>query len=199
MRLVTQSQSSYSAKPPFLPKSPSLLFHCHGGGFVAQSSQSHEVSNQNNPSHHSLPSPLSCQSLQDFCSTVMVEDLLLSHHSLMRLVVPSLLACQSLPSLLCHCHDGGFVAQSSHSHEVSSYNYPSHHSQPSPLSCQSLQVFCYTVMVEGWLPSHHSLMRLVIITIPNITVFQAPYPAKVFQSFVQLSWWRVCCPVITVS
>ncbi|XP_053409256.1 hormone-sensitive lipase-like [Mercenaria mercenaria] len=31
-----------SAKPAILPPSPGLLFHCHGGGFVAQSSQSHE-------------------------------------------------------------------------------------------------------------------------------------------------------------
>ncbi|KAL4228425.1 hypothetical protein ACF0H5_011472 [Mactra antiquata] len=31
-----------SKKPEVLPKSSGLLFHCHGGGFVAQSSQSHE-------------------------------------------------------------------------------------------------------------------------------------------------------------
>ncbi|XP_052805731.1 hormone-sensitive lipase-like [Mya arenaria] len=31
-----------SSKKEVLPKSRSLLFHCHGGGFVAQSSQSHE-------------------------------------------------------------------------------------------------------------------------------------------------------------
>ncbi|XP_060564756.1 uncharacterized protein LOC132723970, partial [Ruditapes philippinarum] len=31
-----------SSKPVVLPPSPGLLFHCHGGGFVAQSSQSHE-------------------------------------------------------------------------------------------------------------------------------------------------------------
>ena len=28
---------------PVLEKSRGLLFHCHGGGWVAQSSQSHEV------------------------------------------------------------------------------------------------------------------------------------------------------------
>jgi hormone-sensitive lipase len=29
--------------PNVLPQSPALIIHCHGGGFVAQSSRSHEI------------------------------------------------------------------------------------------------------------------------------------------------------------